>query len=192
MFLTIAFTLQARIGFLSLLIDGVSFQIREPRLDVSGWDEDRHAFISLTSFHARFEAGALNLYYSGSNVPTVGIDQHNQSLLNSVLSCSVIVKFLDVSEPDILLSRTSALGTDLNPLHSDALACSLEEPARKCLVLTILAQDDDLDVAARFYHPLAMTSDSLSPPSTAISLDGRTVVAPELSRLRTSPRSLPR
>lgn len=188
--LAVAFAFEA--GITIVLVDSLSLQIRKPRLDIPGRDEDRHSFIRLTSFISRFDAGAFNLFYSGRNVSPVGINEYNQRLLDPVLSCSVVGKFLPEPFPHELLTRPTAFRADFDPLHPDVPACSFQEPSGKCLVLPIFAQDNYLNVPAHCSHPLAITSDSLSPPSTAISLAGRTVVAPELSRLRTIPRSPPR
>ena len=188
--LAISLAFETRI--LVVFVYSLPVQICEPRLDVSGWNENCHPLIPLTSLIARFGTGALNLIYAGGNVPLVGIDHHNQCLADPVLPCSVIGKFLRVLPPHELLRRTSALRADFDPRRSLAPACSRKKPARERLVLTILTQNDDLHVPAHCSHPLAMTSDSLSPPSIAMSRDGRTVVTPELSRCRRSPRSPPR
>lgn len=184
----LAFELGIRVG----LVDGLPFEICQPRLNVSGWDEDRHPFIPLTPLAARFDAGAFNLLDSGGNVSPIGIYQHNQRLLNPVLSCPVIGKFLYEPLPHELLARPAAFRIDLDPLHPDVSAGARQDPTGKCLVLPVFTQDNNLDISAHGSHPLAKTSDSFRPPSTAISLAGRTVVAPEFSRLKTSPLSPPR
>jgi len=190
MLLAIALTFEAAIPV--VFVDSLSFQIREPRLDVSGWDEDRHSFIRLTSFIPRFNAAAFNLSYSGSNVSSVSIDKHNQCLPNLVLTRSVEGKFPYELLPHELLTRPTPFRTDHDPLYPVAPARSLKKSAGKRLMLPVLAQDDDVDVTAHSSHPLAMTSESFIPPSIAISREGRTVVAPEISRLSTRPRSPPR
>jgi hypothetical protein len=88
--MSLAIPLMFEAGILFILVYGLSIEIREPRLDVSGRDEDRHAFILAALFPAFFDAGAFNLPYSGSNLFQVSIDQHNQRLLNSVPSFSVV------------------------------------------------------------------------------------------------------
>lgn len=75
MSLAIAFAIEARVTV--LLIDGLSLQICEPCLNISSRDEDRHSFIRLTLFVSRFDAAAVNLFYSSRNVFPVSIDKHN-------------------------------------------------------------------------------------------------------------------
>lgn len=190
MSLAIAFTFET--GIAVVLVDSLSFQIRQPGLNVSGWDEDRHPFIRLTSLGARFDAAVLNLFYPGSDVSPVGIDEYDQCLLDPVLSGAVVREFLLETFPYELLTCPAAFGTDFDPLHSDIFACSFQEPPSECLMLSVLTQDDHLNVSAHCSHPLATTSDSLNPPSTANSLAGRTVVAPEPPGCRTIPLSPPR
>ena len=190
MSLALAFTFET--GVAVALVDSLSVQIREPRLDVPGRDEDRDAFIRLASPFSLAAATTLNLFHSGSNISPIGIDEYDQRLLDPVFSCPVVSKFLPEAFPHKLLTCPTAFGANLDPLHPDVLACSFQEPSCKCLMLAIFAEDDHLNVPTHCSHPLAMTSDSLSPPSTAISLAGRTVVTPEFSGLRTIPRSPPR
>jgi len=190
MSLAIALTFEA--GIIVVFVDSISIQISEPRLDVSGRYKDRHSFTRLTSFISRFDAVAFNLLYSVSSISSVSIDKHNQCLPNAVLSFSVIGKFLNESFPHVLLSRPTASRTDLDSLYPVALARSLKKSAGKRLMLPVFAQDDNVDITAHNSHPLAMTSESLIPPSIAISREGRTIVTPVVSRLSTRPRSPPR
>ncbi len=186
----VAFTLES--GIAIVFVDSLSRQVREPRLDIASRDKDRHAFIRLPSFLSRFEAGAFNLFYPSGNLSPVGIDKHNQRLLDPVLSCSVIGQFLPEPFPHELFARSTAFRADFDSLYPDVLARAFQEPSGKRLVLPVFAQDDDLNVPPHCSHPRAITSDSLSPPSTAISLAECTVVTPELPGLRTIPRSPPR
>jgi len=189
---SLAVTFAFEVGICVILVDSLSFQICEPRLYVSGRDEDRHSFVRLTSFIFCFEAGTFNLFYSGGNVYPVGVDEHYQCLFNPVLPRSIVGKLLREAVPHELFTCPTASWTDLNPLDPKVSPHPRQESPGKNLMLPVFTQDDHMSVPAHCSHPLAMTSDSFSPPSTAISLDGRTVVAPELSGLRTTPRSLPR
>ncbi|MCU0914999.1 MAG: hypothetical protein MUC88_10605 [Planctomycetes bacterium] len=86
----LAIALASEAGVCVILVDSLSCQIGEPRFNVSGRDKDCYAFIRLTPFISRFDAGAFNLSYSSRNISPVGIDKHNQRLFDPVLSCSVI------------------------------------------------------------------------------------------------------
>ena len=66
MLLAIAFTFEARICV--VFVDSLSFEMREPRLNVAGWDEDRHSLTCLTSFIAHFGASVFDLSYSADDV----------------------------------------------------------------------------------------------------------------------------
>ena len=92
MLLAIAFTFEARICV--VFVDSLSFEMREPRLNVAGWDEDRHSLTCLTSFIAHFGASVFDLSYSVGNVLPVGIDEYNQRLFDPVLPRSVVGEFL--------------------------------------------------------------------------------------------------
>lgn len=135
MSLAIAFTFEARVPV--ALVDSLSFQICEPRLDVWGWDEDRHSFIRPASFIARFDAGLFKLFYSASNTSPVGIDKHNQCPLNAVPPPSVVHKLLREALTDELLTRSTAFRADLDPLHPEVFACALQESPGERLVLPI-------------------------------------------------------
>jgi hypothetical protein len=135
MLLAMALTVETRVSV--VLVDTLSVQIREPRLDASGWDEDRDSFIPLASFATCSGAGILKLFYSVSNLSPVGIDDRNQCQLNLVLPSAVLHKLLRESLPDELLSRPTTFRADLDPLHSEASARSLQESPREYLVLPV-------------------------------------------------------
>ena len=190
MALAILLTIEPRIGV--VLVDSLPVEIRQPRFDVSRWHENRHPLVTLASRKASIHTGVLNLVDPRGNFSPVGVDQDHQRLFNPVRSCSVVGEFLCKSLRYELLARSAAFGVDFDPLNSDRFACAGQEPPGKSLVLPVFAKDHHLDVAAHGSHPLAMDSDSFKPPSTAISLTGRTTVTPELSRFSASPRSPPR
>jgi hypothetical protein len=139
-----------------------------------------------------FNGSFLDLLNPGGDAFPIGIDKYYQSLPDSVLSISVKAKFLSESLLNELLTRAATLGTDFNALHSIIPAGPFKESARESFVLPIFTQENDLNVSAHFSHPLAITSDSFSPPSMAISPKGWTIVTPELSRFSTNPLSHPR
>lgn len=190
MTLAIAFPLEA--GVHGVLVDGLSIEIRKPRLDISRGHEDPHAFVLFALSVPGTNTTALDLSYPLGNLSAIGIDEHNQGQLDPVPLPSVLRQLFRETFPDELLAGPTSLWANLNPLHPEGFARTFEKPAGEHLLLAVFAQDNYLNLPAHCSHPLAMTSDSLSPPSTVVWLERRTVVAPELSCFRTSPLSAPR
>lgn len=120
MFPTIAFALEARIGI--TFVDCLPIQIGQPGLDVSGGDKDRHPLVRLTASGIHFRFRALNLVNSVSNLSSVGVDQNNQRLLDSVLPGPVINKLLREPLPNKMLGRPTAIRTPYDPLDSSVMA----------------------------------------------------------------------
>ncbi len=135
MLLAVALAVETRVSV--TLVDSLSVQICEPRLDVSGWDEDRDSFIPPASFATCFDAGILKLFYLLSSLSLVGIDDRNQCQLNLVLPSAVLRKLFRESLLDELLTRPTTFRADLDPLHPEAPARSLQESPREYLVLPV-------------------------------------------------------
>lgn len=81
---TIPRALQARV--LDVLIDCLAIEIRKPRLDVSRRDEDRDAFLRLTTSITCFPARALKLIDSHGDFAAISINDDDQSLLDLVFA----------------------------------------------------------------------------------------------------------
>lgn len=190
MSLTVSFPFQA--GVLVRLDYDLTVQISEPRLDVSPWNEDPNALVRLPRLDACREGCSFDLPKPVVNRVSVCIDHHDQRLLDSVLSLAVVVQFFCEALSHELLARPSAFRTDEYALYSATSTHARQEPSGERLMLAVLTQDNNVDASTHRSHPLAITSDSFGPPSTASSWLGRTLVTPVDSRLSTIPRSLAR
>ncbi len=188
--LAITFSTKPRIGV--VFVDGLAIQVGEPRLNVSAGHKHGNSLAVLAYILATFCCSIIELLEPRIDIAAIAIDDHNQRLLYSMLPRSIVGKLLRKSRTHKLLSRPTPFRADFNSLNTKVRTCTFQEPPCKSLVLPILADDDHLNVSTHFSHPLAITSDSFIPPSTARSCDGLTTVTPELSRFRTNPRSPPR
>ncbi len=77
-------------------------------------------------------------------------------------------------------------------LQEKEAAHGFQEPANERLVLPLLAEENQLNLAAHNSQPRAMISESLSPASPVASLSRRVMMLPELSRFSRTPDSPPR
>src|SRR5262245_51195137 len=93
-----------------------------------------------------------------------------------------------------LFCGTQRTPQSFDPNLTRVPSSSFKEPTGECLVLRVLAQQDEVGAASRHSRsqPLAKTSESLSTPSIALSAAGLAMTGPDLSRLTTIPWSTPR
>lgn len=167
----------------------LTVEIGQPSLDVPGGNEDRYTVLVGAHFDARFAAGVSKLLQTNGGPLGVPIDQYYERLTDRSGTVGLELQWKPL--PDELLSRSSASG----PLHPDSAGFPthlVQEPASEDLVLLVLAEQDQLNAPAHNSQPLAMISESLSPPSSGISLNLRVVVLPVLSRFSRTPASFPR
>ena len=94
-----AISLSFKPGIGVVLVDRLPAQIRQPRLDVPSRNENGHALTRSATLLAAIGRGILDLSYPFLDRSTISVDHHNQGLFNSMLSRSVIGKFLRESNP---------------------------------------------------------------------------------------------
>ena len=85
-----------------------------------------------------------------------------------------------------LLGGTPSLRSLLDPEPAPRFArqppCRLEEPLYEGLMLPVFAQQDHLHFPAHVSHPLAISSERLSPGWSGLGSGLRTVTTPDFSR----------
>ena len=171
-----------------VFVDGLASQVGNPGLDVPGRNKTppsvgRRRLVA-------FDRGA-------STCSTRSATARRSASMTTISACSTRCcepgsRQVPSQTARTNCSRNRAFRTDFDPLNPQTLARLLRKRRAKPPQLPVFTQDNHVNVAAHDSHPLAITSDSFSPPSTANSLAGRTTVAPELSRFSTNPRSPPR
>ena len=81
------------------LLDYLTVQIGEPRLDIPGGNKHGDPLTRPAPLLATFGGGILELSCTFRNRSPIGVDHHNQCLINSVLPRSIVGKLLRESLP---------------------------------------------------------------------------------------------
>jgi hypothetical protein len=185
-------TLALKTWITLLFIHRLTVQICKPCLNTPRRDENCHALIRSSSVLPTLHRGVLNLHHTSCNATVVTVDHHDQQLPDPVATLPKISQFFGVLYPHELLSGPASSRARYYSQLSHDTAHALEKPPYESFLLPIFTQDDDINRSTQCSHPRAITSESLMPPSTASSREGRTTVMLELSRLNVRPLSGPR
>ena len=191
MLLAVSRAAQPRVVIPSL-IDRFAIQVGKPRLDTPCRDENGHSVAILPGLDL-LRPTSLNEGIQARLHATIISVQHDKKGLPDLAAPRPVRREFDGKVlAHELLGGPATLWSLLDAQSARRPAQFVEEAADEGIVLRVLAEQDKLNVSAHRSHPLATISESLSPPSVGTSAKLPAFVTPELSRLRSIPRSPPR
>jgi hypothetical protein len=90
-------------------------QVGAPRLDVSGGHEQSHSLARFPPTLASRSGGSLDLFHPFRDRSAIGVNHHDQGLLDPMLPASVIRQLPGKPRPYESFTGPSALRTDFYP-----------------------------------------------------------------------------
>ena len=174
------------------LIDSLSVEIGDPRLDVPSRYQHEDAFIQSTGIHLIRSTCFVELVLPPSHSLLVAVQDDDQRLRYRSLLPAIRRQLSWKVDPDELFPGTSPARSLFDPQPSRGPTSLFEKPTSEGLVLRVLTEQHDLDIPFHPAHPRATSSESLRPPCSRSGSNPLVVMTPEASRLRTSPASAPR
>ena len=143
-------------------------------------------FIGSSDGDFLFRARGIELGEASGDPRGVAVQHDDERHGHAVSPAAVCCELLGKPLPNELLGGAPPLRCLLDPEPSLRLARQpshrLEESFHEGLMLPVFAQQDDLHFPAHVSHPLAISSERLSPGSSGVASGLRTVKTPDFSR----------
>ena len=189
--LTLSWPWHARIVPLPL-VDRFSSKVREPSLDSPRGHEHQNPLTCVSARNVAFSARGIEFVDTPFDAPVVAVHHYKERDGDAVLPAPVFLKLFGKTIADELFACSTSFRCPFDPDVAYRPAGLLKETSTEGLMLPVLAQEHDLYVPAHLAHPLAISSESLRPPSSLSTSGLRAVMTPDFSRWRRRPLSPPR
>ena len=168
------------------LVDSLAVEPGQPCLDPPRGDEHEDVFIGSPGGGSLLRARGIELGEASGDPRGVPVQHDDERHGHTVSLAAMFRELLGKLLPNELLGGASPLRCLLDPEPALRLARQpsrrLEESFHEGLVLPVFAQQDDLHFPVHVSHPLAISSERLSPGEAGVASGWRTVTTPDFSR----------